>query len=220
MLKNMLTAALCLSLPAISDAADFGKVELAPTYIHLDVLRNNNTAKTLELPAVKADGTFILYKGFCLKASGLVASNDGELANASLGFGQIIPVGERIYLTPQAGVGYTYMNTSMTYYGVAFDETLYAVAPYIGLDTSYKITDAIRVATNVQYSWSTSKTTFNHFLPEQKGYSQGFSVGGMFEYDVTDSFSMNIGGAYNASMDKAKNGLRGFGFKYGFSYWL
>jgi hypothetical protein len=225
-LKNWLVFACCLGLFASSLGAEcMGKFEVAPTFIHIDVLEQRNTVKKINMGALRSEGNFIISKGWVLKPLVLYGKGDnGELTTASIGFGRCIPLGKRFLLTPSVGTTYTCLNTSFTFeheiFGpLEFKESFHSVSPYIGLELNYRIKPNLRLGASVQYAWSRSKTKIKHLLTH-KGNSEGPNYSALLEYDFNQKWSINVGFAYNESLSKEKDGLRGYGAKLGFVRWF
>lgn len=224
-----LTAAVFTSLfmvpghEAYSDC--LGKVELAPAYIHIDVIESRNTIKELDMAGVRADISYVFEDGWMIKPSALYGKEkDGEIVNFAFGFGRCIPINKKWIITPTGGVTYTNMGTSIhldlgAMGEVDFRERFKAIAPYVGMEVIYNIAPCWRICANAQYSWSRSKTEIKNLLTE-KSNAEGPAYALLVEYDITKCWSVNIGGAYNESYSKEKNGIRARGGKIGIVRWF
>lgn len=234
-LQSLLNTALFVTTTTLSffNAALHGEIqgraEVAAAYVHIDVIKDNNTEKKMDLPAVKGDATIVFYEGWCLKPSILYGDKDGRLFTAALGFGRTIPFMECFCVTPSVGVSYTDMQTDLKDFvpgfgELHFDAEFESTSPYVNIDLSYKFCDCWRLVGNVQYAWSRSHSKYKErtfkTVSHDKGSSSGFNYGGMIEYDFTDCWSINVGAAYNNSLSKDKDGLRGFGTKIGIVRWF
>lgn len=207
-----------------------GKVDVGAAYLHIDVIKDNNTEKKMDMPALKADATVVVYEGWCFKPSLLYGSNQGDILTLGLGFGRCIPVTDRLVLTPTVGFSYTDLHTDLKDYNpyyqaiLHFDTEFESTSPYISLDATYRIQPGVRLGLNYQYAWSRSHSTYKEktfqITQRDKGNSSGSNYGGMLEYDLTDCWSINVGAAYNNSLSKEKDGLRGFGGKVGLVRWF
>ncbi len=225
--KGILAAATLITFFSFQKAQGecLGKIEIAPAYIHVDVIESRNTVKELDMAGARLDLSFVFGKGWTIRPNVIYGKEkDGELISASIGFGRCIPLGERWVLTPLAGVGYTTLGTSIHVdFGemgeAKFKERFEGYAPYLGLEVYYRIASDIRIIVNGQYAWSHSKTRVKHLFTS-KSHAQGPSYGALLEYDLNSCWSVNIGGAYNESYSKEKDGLRARGLKLGLAHWF
>src|ERR1700733_13064527 len=213
--------AACAGLFASSLCAEcMGKFEIAPAYVHIDVLEKRNTVKKINMGAIRSEANFMIGKGWVLKPMGLYGKGDGgELTTASLGFGACIPLGKRFILIPSIGAAYTCLNTSFeleheVFGPLKFKESFHSISPYIGLELNYRIRPDLRIGASIQYAWSRSKTKIKDLFT-QKGHSQGPNFSSLLEYDFNQKWSMNMGFAYNESLSREKDGIRGYGAKLG-----
>lgn len=201
-----------------------GRVDVGPAYVHIDVLESGKTIHRMDLAAVKADATVVVWKGLCLKPTLLYGSGHGYILTTGLGIGFIFPLMENLCVTPVAGLNYTYLRTHIdirTPYFVLhhLKEKFRSYSPYIGLDASYTFYPCWRVCGNVQYAWSSTKTKIGE-IGADKSHSDGASYSAMLEHDLNDQWSINIGGAYNLMLSKERHGLRGAGGKIGITRWF
>jgi len=202
-----------------------GKFELAPAYIHIDVIESRDTIKELDMPGIRADMSYVFGSGWLIKPTALYGKeNDGEITNLGIGFGRCIPLCDRWIFTPTAGVTYTNVGAKIhldlgALGEIEFRERFKAIAPYISAEIIYSIAPCWRICANAQYAWSHSKTKIKSLFTE-KSDSQGPSYGLLVEYDFNQCWSINIGGAYNESYSKEKNGIRGRGGKIGLVRWF
>ncbi len=222
-LKKCLLLACFFICPFASLFSTAGKIDLAPTFLHLDVLESGKTVNKMDMAGGKLDIAYSIYKGLILKPSALLAiSDDGNLATISFGIGYYFPVTEKISVSPTVGYGYNYISTyiDLVDFGLKdLKETFHSYGPYVGVELYYKIKEDFRVVGSIQYSWSRTHTLIEH-LVNSKDHSQGFNYALMVEKDLTKNFSTNIGIGYNLSLSKEKHGLRGYGVKWGFVYWF
>jgi len=223
-LKNILLA-LCYStlLPGFSFADHCGgKIDVGPVFVHVDVLESGRTIKKLDMGGLRADATFMIKEGsgFCIKPNVLYAQGHGELITASLGFGHVTPITDKLCITPHAGGAWTNLRTSVTLMKILHaKERFRSTAPYAAIDLTYKICDGWRVGASYLYSWSRTHTRIQN-IGKFKGNSSGPSISALIEHDFNDYWSMHFGGAYNSSLDREKHGIRGYGFKLGVARWL
>lgn len=225
--KVFFAAATLLNLIPVHKAQGecMGKIDIAPAYIHVDVIESRNTIKELDMAGARLDLSFVIGKGWTIRPNAIYGKEkDGELISASIGFGRCIPCGERWVLTPLVGVGYTTLGTSIhidlgEMGEHKFKERFEGYAPYLGLEVYYRIASNMRIVVNGQYAWSHSKTRVKHLFTS-KSDAQGPSYGALFEYDLNSCWSVNIGGAYNESYSKEKDGIRARGLKLGLAHWF
>ena len=216
----------CMGLFAPSLYAEcMGKFEIAPAFVHIDVLEKHNTVKKINMGAIRSEAYWVIGKGWMLKPLALYGKGDGgELTTASLGFGRCIPLGKQFVLTPSVGATYTCLNTSFEvdheiFGPLEFKESFHSISPYIGLELNYRIRPNLRIGGSIQYAWSRCKTRIKHLFT-QKGNSQGPNLSALLEYDFNQEWSINVGFAYNESLSRDKDGLRGYGAKLGLVRWF
>ncbi len=225
MYRTIIVTVTALSLFQQNLAAKiWGKVELAPAYIHLDVLEKGHTAKELDLPAIRADGVVIFGGGWCVKPMFMYGKNEGELITGAIGFGHCLPIGDCFFLTPSAGVSMANLNTPITAevapeVYMEFEDNFRSISPYLCLELTYSIADNMRVTGTFQWAWCHTHTKIKHVL-DNKSWSNGPSYGAQYEYDLNKCWSVNVGIAYNESMGETKDGIRGYGGKIGIARWF
>ena len=199
-----------------------GKFEVAPTFAHLDILNFGKTVKTMDLPAIKADGNILLYKGLCIRPGFMYGSNRGSLLTTGCGLGFAIPY-KKWCFTPSVGVAYTQLKTHIPidFFGFKLKvrEKFHSWSPYISLEIFYRITKCWRTGIMVQYAWSRSKTTIENFGSD-KSNAKGPNYAFLIERDLNEHWSINLGFAYNISLTREKHGIRGYGMKMGLAYWF
>lgn len=199
-----------------------GKVDVAPAYVHLDVLNFGKTVKTMDMPAVKVDSNYLIYKGLCIKPGFLYGYNRGSLLTAGAGLGYSIPIKSWCF-TPAIGVNYTQVKTTIPLdFGglkIKASEKFRSWSPYIALEVFYKIVEGWRIGVQVQYAWSRSHTTIKDFGSD-KSNAKGPNYSLLIERDFCEHWSLNLGFAYNVSLTREKHGLRGYGTKLGLARWF
>lgn len=225
----------------------WGKVDVAPAYVHIDVLEHQRTVHRMDMIAFKGDATIVVWKGLCIKPTLLAGTGGGDIVSTGAGIGHCTPICDWLVLTPSVGCLYTNLTTHIDldipfpvtpispdgkFHLHRVKENFWSISPYIGLDATFRITCDWRIYAQVQYAWSRTHTTLtkHHALPtkangakfqhKDTSKANGPSYGLMVEYDVTDCISVNLGGAYNLSLTKEKHGLRGAGCKLGLAYWF
>jgi len=228
--------AVCVSFFTASLSAKIcGKWDVAPAYVHVDVLQHEKTIHRMDLGGIKTDATVVVWKGLCFKPQLLVVGNRGGLVSTGLGIGHCTPIYKWCMVTPSVGVIYTNLHTKLNLpievaEGVHVviphvKERFWSVSPYVGLDVCFTLPCDWRIVGQVQFSWSRTRTTLSKsgplgFTNKDTSKSQGPSYGVLIEHDFTKCFSVNVGAAYNTSLTKEKHGLRGYGGKIGFAYWF
>lgn len=244
-IKRLFTtgASLCLLFSSsVLSAEIWGKVDVAPAYVHIDVLEHEKTVHRIDMCAFKGDATVIVWKGLCFKPTVLAGgSGGGNIVTTGLGLGFCTPCWDWLVLTPSAGCLYTNMTTHIDldipfplsptgfFHLHRVRENFWSVSPYIALEATFRIRCDFRICAQFQYAWSTTHTTLSkheafpngkRFKHTDKSHSDGPSYGVLVEYDLNDCFSINAGAAYNLTLTKEKHGLRGYGGKLGLAYWF
>lgn len=199
-----------------------GKLDIAPTFVHLDVLNFGKTVKTMDLPAVKVDANAIIYKGLCIRPGFLYGNNRGCLLTTGAGLGYVIPL-KRWCFTPSIGANYTYVRTKIPIELMGFkfkvQEKFRSWSPYLSIEVFYKISKEWRTGLLFQYAWSRSHTTIKKYGSD-KSNAKGPSYAFILERDFNEQWSLNLGFAYNTSLTREKHGIRGYGMKLGLAYWF
>ncbi len=229
-MRKFIFSLMAITLPLLVHANGCGaKWDMAPVFVHVDVLHEGHTIKKLDMGGFKTNGTIMLKEGwgFCLKPDILIAQGHGELLSGSLGIGHVTPVTDKLCLTPTIGESITNLRTSYKpeKFPVHFKQRFRSTAPFIALEATYKICDGFRVGTSIMYSWSRCHTrTVNNktgILEKSKSNSAGPTYSAMIEKDLNEYWSLNCGASYNTSLDSSKKeGLRGYGFKLGLARWF
>lgn len=221
-----------------------GKFDTGPAYINIDVLQNGKTFRSLNLFAWKFDGLYEVYKGFTLKAGGMVGGGEADFYTLSGGAGFCIPFKSFTFF-PNAGYGFGKFKSTFDLhkkiYISGFDapirlffdnvkEDIDTHGPYVGIDISYKINKTWRVVFAYQYAWSNADTEYKwksddeNFLPsideDYRTKTSGPNYAIQLEHDFNDNFSVNLGAGYNMTLSRDKEGLRAKGAKLGFVYWF
>ncbi len=209
-----------------ANAACCSKIDAGPTFLHLDVLEHGHTIKKINMPAIKMDGTILVWKGVCLKPTFLYArQGHSEIISGGCGIGHYFPIGEKCSVTPSIGCNFTQFKTTMNNYEAApgyfvdFDERFRSVSPYAAIDASYCFVKGWRLIGSYQYVWSRTHTNIKG-VETTKSSPEGSNFGVMLERDINENWSASLGAAYNSSLTKEKHGLRGYGVRLGLAYWF
>lgn len=211
----------------------WAKIEAGPTYLHLDVLESGHTIKEINMGAVKADASFMVWKGITLKPSFLYGrQGHSEIASGGCGIGQYIPLGDKCSITPSIGCNFTQFKTNIHLPippmpgKLKLEERFRSVSPYVSLDASYCFAKGWRILGIYQYVWSQSWTKIKGLeqigLEDMttKSHPKGSNYALVLERDLNDHWSVSLGAAYNLSLTKEKHGLRAAGVRLGLAYWF
>lgn len=201
-----------------------GKVELAPAYVHIDILKSGRTTHAMDMAAIRADASYRIWSGLSIKPTFLYArghkSDRALTGSVSLGF--CFPVRQGFCVTPVAGYTWGDLRTEQDIKEVGLTDIhtkFRSRGPYLGLEASWTYCPTWRVVVNFQYAWSNTRTTLKG-LGKDNSSSKGPNWSAMFEHDLTEQWSINVGVAYNNSLSKEKHGLRAGGCKLGIAYWF
>lgn len=233
---KFLLSIMTLSLPMLSYANGCGaKWDMAPVFVHVDVLHEGHTIKKLDMGGFKTNGTIMIKEGwgFCIKPDILYAQGHGELISGSIGIGHVTPITNKLCITPTVGESMTNLRTSYTDHSLApfgisrvhLKERFRSTAPFIALEATYKICEGLRIGGSFMYSWSRCHTRLENnsleLVKKIKSHSAGPTWSALIEKDLNECWSVNAGASYNSSLDKSKKeGLRGYGFKLGVARWF
>lgn len=202
-----------------------GKLEVAASYVHIDLIQSGITMKDIDMPAIRVEGAWNMGKGMYIKPFGMWGKKDeSELITAGACLGVCIPLGKCFLVSPSVGANYTRLDTTIDLlFGdgsfFTFDETFDGWAPYIGLEITYRLRSNLRLSLSGQYAWSRSETEIKDLLKATSD-SRGPAYAAMIEYDFSDFWSVNFATAYNESYSREKNGIRGRGGKIGLVRWF
>lgn len=204
------------------------KIEAGPAYLHIDVLESGHTIKELNMAAIKADASWIVWKGICLKPSFLYGrQGHSEVASGGCGLGQYIPIGDKCAITPSIGCNFTQFKTNIHLpiteaYKLKLRERFRSVSPYVALDASYCFCKGWRILGIYQYVWSRTWTKIQGLGVDMtdKSRPKGSNYALVLERDINDNWSVNVGAAYNLSLTKEKHGLRACGVRLAIAYWF
>lgn len=212
-------SALFLSTTLLADSK--AKIDAGPAFVHLDILESGKTIDRMDMPAIRADASYMFENGIALKPTVLYGSNKGSLFTIGASIGQYIPLNDEWSFLPNVGIAYGYVRTSVDFpvFGLhGLKERFRSISPFLGLDAYYAINPTFRVCGSFQYSWSRTHTEIQH-LGKSKSHCQGPNYSLLVEKDINPSWSINIGMGYNISLTKEKHGLRGTGIKLGLAHW-
>ena len=178
--------ALALLHPSQSHAKCLSKIDLGPAYIHLDVLHEKQTIKELDMAGIRADFSAVFGNGWVIKPTALYGkAHDGELTAFGAGFGRCVPVMDCLILTPQVGLSYSNLNTTIhldlgPMGEVKYRERFRALVPYVALEAIFKLAKDWRLCVTAQYGWSHSKTRVKELF-SKKSDSEGPNFGVLLE---------------------------------------
>lgn len=220
---------LCLGLStkiAGSESPEcFGKIELAPSFVHIDILERGRSIKRMDLAGIRGELSYRFWNGFFIKPTLLYAhgaGTKGGMMSGTLSLGNCIPLTDDIVLSPSIGVGYSHLWTRVDLPHVQLKDlkqNFKSLSPLISIDLYYTLCKGTRISGTVQYAWARTHTSVAHIF-KSKSHSKGFNYAIMLERDLSDHWSINLAGAYSLSLSKEKHGIRGSGVKLGLAYWF
>lgn len=205
-----------------------GKIDAGPAWVHIDVLESNKTVKKIDMAAIKADSTILIWKGVCLKPNILYGKNGvSETASGGIGIGHYTPFCEKFSITPSIGCSFTQFKTHFNYrlpFGsVTLKERFHSVSPYACMEASYCFASGWRLCGIYQYVFSKTNTKITSaigFNSTTRSHPKGPNYALILEKDLNANWSVNIAGAYNISLTKEKHGLRAYGARIALAYWF
>lgn len=227
-----LTACSLVAAPLMGDCCEgsgpkvCGKIDVGPAYVHIDLLQNGVTNEKMDIPAVRVDACYAIWRGVVIKPNFTYGYNNEELIMTGCGIGHIIPIYDCFKLTPVVGFNYSYLDTKTD---IPFDDTkrsFQSYGGYIGIEGTYSLTKSLRLYATYQYVWTHNITSYKFPSPfsaasvRLKEHSSGSAISAMIEQDLNKYWSVNLAGAYNNSMSKEKNGMRAYGVKLGIARWF
>ena len=197
------------------------KIDIGPAFVHLDILESGKTIDRMDLPAIRADGTYLWENGIAVKPTVLYGNNNGVLLATGISLGQYLPLNEQWSFLPNIGVNYSYVRTSVDFpaFGLFhLKERFRSLSPFLGLDAYYSFSSTWRLCGSFQYAWSRTHTDIQHLI-KSKSHCQGPNYSLLLEKDISPSWSINLGMGYNITLSKEKHGIRGSGVKIGLAKW-
>lgn len=202
----------------------FGKVDIGPAFIQLDILESGKTIETRDLWAVKGDATIVVYKGLFIKPGFIWGDGKAQFSAFSIGVGHAFPVYDGLTLLPSVGIAFSYLKTDIDYNFNGFlledlTEKFRSRSPYVALEVTYKLSDCWTIMGLFQYAWSRTYTTLES-LYSDKSHSCGPNYGLAVEYSLNQCWALTFGVGYNITLSKEKHGLRGKGAKLGLAYYF
>lgn len=198
-----------------------GKLDLAPTFLKVNLIESGKTIDTHHMTGVRGGLDYFLWKALLFRGTGIAAWGDAKFQAYTAGIGACLPY-KKFYFTPTVGVTYSRYSSDVDFPGLGlFDlkQTFHSFGPYTGLDIQWCLTDKWRVGAGVQYSWSRTRTKIKPIF-SGKDRSQGPTWSMLIERDLNSKWSLNVGAAYNRSLNHEKHGIKGQGIKIGLTYWL
>jgi len=190
-----LTACSLVAAPLLGDCCEStepkicGKVDVGPAYVHIDLLQNGVTNEKMDIPAVRADLSYAIWRGLVIKPNFTYGYNNEELIMAGCGLGQIIPIYDCFKLTPVTGFNYSYLDTKTN---IPFNNTkrsFQSYGVYIGLEGTYSLTKSLRLYGTYQYVWTRNITSYKFPAPfgsasvRLKEHSSGSAFSAMIEQE-------------------------------------
>lgn len=214
---------ICLLITRFLSAECWGRVDVGPAYVKVDMLESGKTVRSLDLAAIKGEGSALLFCGLCLKPSLLLASGKGTTLNSgSLGLGVCIPLPLKISVTPCVGLTETQFRSriDLPQYGLFKQkEKFRSQGQYIGCEVAWTFVKGWRLYGLAQMCWSRVHWRVGEFL-HTKQHCKGPNYAVALEHDLCDYLSVSLGAGYNSSLSKEKHGLRGKGVKLGLALWF
>lgn len=200
-----------------------GRLEIAPVFLRLELLDQYVPVKKMTLYGLKWDAVWISERGYAVKPNVLFATgNDSSLCAANVGFGRCLPVNDCLIFVPNIGIGGSYVTTLIDIPAFGLEdlgEKFVAIAPYVGLELIFNLTNNLRFSALFQYAFSWSRTTVEDF-PTTTQKTSGPNLGFQIERDLKNKWSVNFGVGYNYSLSKDNSGLRAKGAKLGIVKWF
>lgn len=221
----ILTALISLSHSLFADTC--GKIDIGPAIIHIDVLESNKTIKKVNMLGVKADGSYLIWKGVCLKGGALYGrQGHSETASGNIGIGHYTPICPTFSFTPSIGCTFTQFHTHLPhpFFPATLKERFRSISPYLALEATYTIVPGWRISAFYQYAFSRTYTRISStLLPKSlttKSNPKGPNYSFLLEHDLNEHWSINLGGSYNISLTKEKHGIRAYGGRLAIAYWF
>lgn len=198
-----------------------GKIDIAPTFLKIDSVESGKTIDSHNMKGVRVGLDYILYKALLFRGTGIVSWGDANFQTYTAGLGACIPY-KKFYFTPSAGVTYSRFKADIDFPEIQFfdlKQKFRSLGPYVGLDIQWCFAPKWRIGGGFMWSWSHTHTSVKPLF-KGKDNSQGPTWTMLLERDITSKWSVNVGAAYNRSLNKEKHGIKGQGVKIGLTRWF
>lgn len=219
-MKKYLILALLLISPSLQ-AICKGKLDVAPTWMKIDVLEFGKTVRRLDISGARVSADYFVWNNIMARGTFLAGRGDANFETYSIGLGACLPY-KQLYFTPHAGITYTNFRTSFDlpqFFLFHLKQHFTSYGPYVGIDAQWCITDKWRIGGGFVYAWGRTKTVVKP-IQKAKSSTKGPNYTILVERDIGDKWSLNIGAGYNRSLDREKHGLKGKGIKIGLTRWF
>lgn len=199
------------------------KIDGGPVYMHLDFLTLGKVTKTMNMGGFRFDLNIRPVGGLVVKPVILYGkSKKSYVKGGNISVGHLIPIGTKILLLPSVGWNYSKIQSPVdmpSFPKEVYPEIFRSNGPLAGLDVYFNFAKNWRICASVQYIWSKTQMNIGSLF-ETHSKSKGPSWGIMIEKDFCESWSVNLGAAYNVSLSKELHGVRGAGVKLGIAKWF
>ena len=198
-----------------------GKIDVAPTYLKIDSVESGKTVDTHQMRGVRVGLDYFLWKALLFRGTGILAWGDARFQTYTAGIGACLPY-KQFYFTPSAGVTYSQFSADIDFPELELKnlkQKFRSLGPYIGLDIQWCFISGWRIAGGFMWSWSHTHSSVKPLF-KGKDNSRGPTWSALLEKDLSPKWSINIGAAYNRSLNHEKHGIKGQGVKLGLTYWF
>lgn len=220
-----------MSLTVGLEAKVRGRAEIAPLYMHIDVIQDGQTNQRIDMYGTRTDATILPFegKGICLKPFYFGGwGNGSNLQSYGLGLGHYTPLNDRLTLIPLVGVGRSHLHTHLDVPQLSLynlKERFRSYSFNIGTEVVYKLNKCLYFTLVYQYAWARTKTfigtpaQFQAFVPPvTRGESAGSNFAVLLDYYIKECLAISAGYGQNNSLSKERHGLKGMGVKLGIAY--
>lgn len=209
------------SLPGVGR----GRVDVGPLWMRLKFQNDGETFHKVDMWGARVDSIILPFEGYgvCLKPFVFGAKGSGsDFLSYGGSLGHYTPITEQLTVVPLVGFSHTNMHTKVD---VPAPPTIFENEKekiesnnfFIGGELIFKLNPNWYLTLVYQYNWARVHTRIGD-LVKTAGGSTGSNVGCLLDYYLNNCVSINLGFAYNASLDEERYGVVGYGFKTGLTY--
>lgn len=212
-------------------AVGYGRIDAGPLWMKIKFQNDGRTYHEVDMWGARSDAILLPLQAFgygvCIKP--FVFGGKGknsDLLSYGGSIGHYTPITEKLTIVPLVGVSHTNIHLFFDNIPIgnnAFEPNRQKTESntfFIGGELILKLNPNWYLTGIYQYGWSRMHTRVgdNPIKKRSSGGSAGSNVGFLLDYYFNDRMSVNLGFAYNTSLDENKFGIVGYGFKTGLTY--
>jgi hypothetical protein len=233
MIKKCLFILLTYSSLFAFDPQIMGRLDTGVLAGGIQTLQGGQETSNSHVRGININGTLVLvedskwYTGMTFKPNVVAMGGEASLENASLCLGWFIPGPKGLHVIPYAGGGVSFFKKDGIKLDMgmgppmSFNQKTYARQGIVGFDIGFQLSKKLILGGTYKYAWTSSKVVIGEdfHVPgriETKGINSGF----LFDYMITDHWTLNAGHFREKAFKKEFDGMKAYAWRLGFSYLL